>query len=89
MEQASGIFPLFPKQRSFDMLVDTREKHELIPITVAFFCVEGYQQQWHISQSYLGIINDKSDYLANIYWILKEGINSVPNQLFHHSPLTI
>ena len=26
MEQASGTFPLYPKQRSFDMLVDIRKK---------------------------------------------------------------
>ena len=43
MTQASGCFPLFPTQRSFDLLVDIRTKLEQLPITVTFFWVEGHQ----------------------------------------------
>ena len=37
MEQASGTFILYPKQRSFDILVDIRKKIILLPIHVTFF----------------------------------------------------
>ena len=54
MEQASGTFPLYPKQRSFDILVDIRTKIALLPIHVTFFWVEGHQLQRHWRQSYMG-----------------------------------
>ena len=37
----------------------------------------------------LGEINDKCDNLAEMHSLMVEGINSLPNQLFHHSPCTI
>ena len=37
----------------------------------------------------MGDINDKCDYLANCFWQMKAGSNSLPNQLFHHPPWTI
>ena len=66
MIQARGNFPLCSKQRSF-MLVDIRNKIKLLPITVTFFWAERYQLQRHGRQSYMGELNNKYDYLANIY----------------------
>ena len=37
----------------------------------------------------MGDINDKWDYLANMFWQMKAGSNSLPNQLFHHSPWSL
>ena len=37
----------------------------------------------------MGEINDKCDYLANMYWLRKERDNSIHNQLFYHSPWNI
>ena len=37
----------------------------------------------------MGFINDKCDYLAKMFWQMKAGSNSLPNQLFYHSPWTI
>ena len=59
MTQASGRFPLFSTQRSFDLLVNIRTKLKQLPITVTFFWVEGHQLQRHGQQSYMGEINDK------------------------------
>ena len=67
MEQASGKFPLYPKQRFFDILVDIREKITLLPIHVTLFWVEGHQLQRHGRQSYMGEINNKCDYLAKYF----------------------
>lgn len=64
--QARGNFPLYSKQRSF-MLADIRNKIKPLPITVIFFWVERYQLQRHGRHSYMGEINNKYDYLANIY----------------------
>ena len=88
MTQASGNFPLFPTQRSFDLLVDIRTKLEQLPIKVHFFWVEGHQLQRHGQQSYMGEINDKCDLLAKMYWRMKEGELCKKSQLFHDSPWT-
>ena len=37
MEQASGSYPLFSEQRSFDLLVDIRENIKCLSIKVIFF----------------------------------------------------
>ena len=37
----------------------------------------------------MGEINNKRNYLANMYWLMKEEDNSIHNQLFYHSPWTI
>ena len=50
-EQASGKFLVYPKQRSFDMLVDIRTKIKLL-LTLLF--VEGRQLQRHRRQSNMG-----------------------------------
>ena len=68
------------------MLVDLRPQVKLLLTTVTFFGVEGYQLQRHGWQLYLGEVNDTCNYLAKIYWLTKEGINSVPNQPLNHSP---
>jgi len=73
MKQASGHFPLFPTQRSFDLLVEIRKKIERLSITVQCFWVERHQLQRHGQQSYMGEINDKCDLLAKMYWRMKEG----------------
>ena len=51
--------------------------------------MEGHQLQRHGRQLYMEDINDKCDYLAKICWKMEAGSNSLPNQLFHHSPWTI
>ena len=71
------------------MLVDVGTKKKLLPIKVIFFWSEGHQLQRHGKQSYVGEINNKCDYLANVYWLMKEGDNSIHNQLFSHSPWNI
>ena len=65
--------------------MDIRIKIKLLPIKVTFCWVEGNQLQRHGRQLYMGEINDKYDYLANLFWLMKEGSNRGPNQLFHHS----
>ena len=65
------------------------ENISLLPIQVTFFWVEGHQFQRHGRQSHMGDINDKWDYLANMFWQMKAGSNSLPNQLFHHSPWSL
>ena len=45
MKQASGQFPFFLTQRSFDLLVDIRSKIAKLPIKVNFFWVEEYRLQ--------------------------------------------
>ena len=71
MKQASGTFSLYPKQRSFDILVDIRTKMKLLPIHVTFFWVEECQLQRHGKQSYIGEINDKCDYLVKMFCQIK------------------
>ena len=34
-------------------------------------------------------INDKCNYLAKMFWQMKMGSNSMPNQLFHYSSWTV
>ena len=80
---------LYPKQSSFDMLVNIRKKITLLPIHVTFFWVDVHQFQRYWRQSYIWNINDKCDYLAKTFWQMKVGSNCLPNQLFYHSPWTI
>ena len=87
MEQAGGTFPLYPTQRSFDMLVDIRAKIQQLPISVTLFWVEGRQIVKHGHQSYLGTLNDQCDTMAKIYWSITARQQPKPNQLVHDSPL--
>ena len=89
MEQAGGTFPLYPTQRSFDMLVDIRAKIQQLPISVTLFWVEGHQIVKHGHQSYLGKLNDQCDTMAKIYWSITARQQPKPNQLFHDSPWSI
>ena len=64
MEHAGGTFPLYPTQRSFNMLVDIREKIQQLPISITLFWVEGHQILKHGHQSYVGTLNDQCDTMA-------------------------
>jgi len=88
MEQAGGTFPLYPTQRSFDMLVDIRAKIQQLPISVTLFWVEGHQILKQGHQSYLGTLNDQYT-MAKIYWSITARQQPKTKQPFHDSPWSI
>ena len=83
MEQARDNFPLHLTQRSFGMLVDIRAKIKLLPILVNFSWVESHQLHKNAQQPCFGKLNDKCDKMEKNYWLIREGQQNVPNQLFN------
>ena len=68
MRHASGADPLDPKQASFDLLVDIRNKILLSPITWTFHWVEGHQAERHGSEDFWGNLNNVCDSVAKTFW---------------------
>ena len=65
------------------MLVDIRAKIKLLPILVTFSWVESHQLHKNGQQPCFGELNDKCDKMEKNYWLIREGQQNVPNQLFN------
>jgi hypothetical protein len=68
MHHASGLYPLDPKQASFDLLVDIRNKIQASPLTWSFYWVEGHQIEHQDSEDFWGILNNVCDSVAKTFW---------------------
>jgi hypothetical protein len=68
MKQAATVGPVHSLMHSYDLLSEIRALCSQLSFTVAFFWVEGRQQERHGKEDYFGHLNDLCDNLAKAYW---------------------